>query len=427
MATAAYLILSQSALLLGGLALCLLLAMAVASPLGTLLVLTSLRVVSDQTFKLSLTAGSDTMVNTHSILAFSIWCVFAFLLVTGRFHRTDTLLTTSIGIFLFSCTLSLFASGDALYDVLDIARLSTWLLLLLAATALTRTERDFKTWSRVASLTSLVPVSVGLYQLSGYGLTRYYAGVDRAVAGMFGTSHTFAASLLLLIPPLTYGFHIFRRHRMVFLALIGTCSVLVFFTFVRHAWLALLTFFVCLVLLHFRIRSLWLLLIVLLLFAGLVGLEQESVSVRFQDIDAVDAYSWDELGSGRVGIWKRTVAGHLDSDWPRMLFGHGSAAILETTGGFVAHNDFLDCLFRFGLVGLLAYILLLTVLFRRLWSAYTQTSDAPFLPALALSTFAVYLVGALTNGYLFRLTAMYLLSWTIGGCLGIFMHRRHLT
>lgn len=84
----------------------------------------------------------------------------------------------------------------------------------------------------------------------------------------------------------------------------------------------------------------------------------ENTFERFEEME-------DDKGSGRVAIYQ-TVSKNVLSFSPfEMIFGRGYGTFKET-GHTNAHNDALQLLYEFGIIGLLFYITLLLILLRRL-------------------------------------------------------------
>lgn len=69
-------------------------------------------------------------------------------------------------------------------------------------------------------------------------------------------------------------------------------------------------------------------------------------------------------GSGRVDIWINVLKELKNTDIIRLFFGHGYNTVVEKIG-FSAHNDFLEVLYDFGILGFCIYIGLYICLLRR--------------------------------------------------------------
>lgn len=81
----------------------------------------------------------------------------------------------------------------------------------------------------------------------------------------------------------------------------------------------------------------------------------------------------EDEGSGRIDIWESVIEGFKESPLLKKLFGHGyhSVAILRGRGQ-LAHNDFLEILYDYGVIGLSFAVLFVLKLLRRLiwlWKA----------------------------------------------------------
>lgn len=80
-------------------------------------------------------------------------------------------------------------------------------------------------------------------------------------------------------------------------------------------------------------------------------------------------------GSGRNEIWASILLHYFDGTTTQRLFGRGFQAVTElklTGRAILAHNDYLEILYDYGIVGLLlllAWLVQLAYLYRRAWTA----------------------------------------------------------
>lgn len=112
----------------------------------------------------------------------------------------------------------------------------------------------------------------------------------------------------------------------------------------------------------------------------------------------VESMEEDE-GSGRVEIWEKVLVAYGEKPTLNQLFGSGSLAVSrdivipgrnpDKQGGLSAHNDYIEVLYDFGIVGLMLYLRFLYLLFRRIWLHKRQQSPY-FLPLLV--SFVIYTV-----------------------------------
>lgn len=65
-----------------------------------------------------------------------------------------------------------------------------------------------------------------------------------------------------------------------------------------------------------------------------------------------------DYSSGRVGLYKEVLSKYWDSEPFGLLFGHGLSSVQNfTKQGLTAHNDFIEALFDFGLIGFISYLI----------------------------------------------------------------------
>lgn len=77
---------------------------------------------------------------------------------------------------------------------------------------------------------------------------------------------------------------------------------------------------------------------------------------RFGDMES-------DQGSGRIDIYKDVIEAVNNFDIGHFMFGGGRGNIGKYTHGYSAHNEFLEVLFSWGVIGLILYIIFLVKLF----------------------------------------------------------------
>lgn len=103
-------------------------------------------------------------------------------------------------------------------------------------------------------------------------------------------------------------------------------------------------------------------------------------------MDRFDNISEDR-GSGREEIYQIVYEKFCSSNPIEMIFGHGWNAVFRVSkDGLSAHNDFLECLFDFGIIGLFLYARLYIGLYKKLKELIDKRSSfaAPFSSSIAL-------------------------------------------
>ena len=110
------------------------------------------------------------------------------------------------------------------------------------------------------------------------------------------------------------------------------------------------------------------------------------------EVSPLDRFE-DSSGSGRAQIYTKIFDGVMRSSFGSLLFGHGFYATsdytkqsLEFNIAVVAHNDWLEVAYDFGLVGLILYLSILLSILRSVIKSERRESN------LLLITLAIFLV-----------------------------------
>ncbi len=117
-------------------------------------------------------------------------------------------------------------------------------------------------------------------------------------------------------------------------------------------------------------------------------LSDDSILNRFSSIV-------DDKGSGRLDIFKHTLEMIQGSSLLEVIFGHGwNMVIVDSTLGFSAHNDHLEILYDFGLIG---YVLYLSMIIRLLkLTVYLVRVKSELSAPLAMSL-VIFLFGSIIS------------------------------
>ncbi len=90
--------------------------------------------------------------------------------------------------------------------------------------------------------------------------------------------------------------------------------------------------------------------ILVILFLTLADTDENDLIKRFSNMENDD-------GSGRTIVWSVVINLILNSDFMPFLFGHGYNAVsMDASVGLSAHNDFLEVIYDYGLIGLTLYV-----------------------------------------------------------------------
>lgn len=114
--------------------------------------------------------------------------------------------------------------------------------------------------------------------------------------------------------------------------------------------------------------------------------------------DILEKIADDEgTGSGRTDIYMRVIKGISESSFPALIFGHGPFAVSLVYSN-AAHNDFLEVLYDYGILGEFFYLYLIILLIRFLFKLIKENScnAAPFAFSITL-----FLIMSLVSNVIF--------------------------
>lgn len=92
------------------------------------------------------------------------------------------------------------------------------------------------------------------------------------------------------------------------------------------------------------------------------------ITTRFQNIE-------DDRGSGRLDIYNNVIELQSNTHFENWVVGHGHNSLLVFNKNKSAHNDFLEVLFDYGLIGLILYIMLHLLLIKKTISLIKLKSE----------------------------------------------------
>ena len=115
--------------------------------------------------------------------------------------------------------------------------------------------------------------------------------------------------------------------------------------------------------------------------------------IRFTLDDSQYGDFWFRLTSSRSELWIRDLTGWASQEWPNKLFGCGIFYTEQLTGLW-AHNDFIEILCSFGLIGVFEYCIVQYILIK---SFIKSTNRVPKL--LTLCVVMCWLFNAFFNMY----------------------------
>ena len=124
----------------------------------------------------------------------------------------------------------------------------------------------------------------------------------------------------------------------------------------------------------------------------------------------------DDGGSGRDQVWATTWRMIQQSEFEHLLFGHGHNSVLTNSPlRLSAHNDFLECIYDFGLFGSLFYFMLHISLIRQIFRNIRLCNPEAAVMAFTYSFFLI--LSLMSHVLIYPWLAFMGLSWGMG-CAG---------
>ena len=284
-------------------------------------------------------------------------------------------------IFLGVCGVSVFFSSNRFESLSDWLRLVSIFFVYVFARHVTVDAKKRRSVLFLVLLSAGVPVLVAFIQLFfGVGLRH------GRLVGTFYHPNAFASYLLVILVFVLA--QILERHstlpRSLLIPFAGFAFVAFVLTLSRGAWIVFLFVMGVMGFLRYRRILGWMpaLLPLLVFLPGVMG--------RIKDVTESSYHRGRSAWQWRLDAWKELVP--LIREKP--IFGHG-IAMVNVQLGYMAHNDYLRLAVEVGLVGLLAYIFLMTGLLRLTWRDY-QSARSGMGKSIQLGLLAI------TLGFLVR-------------------------
>ena len=124
----------------------------------------------------------------------------------------------------------------------------------------------------------------------------------------------------------------------------------------------------------------------------------------------------DDGGSGRDQVWATTWRMIQQSEFEHLLFGHGHNSVLTNSPlRLSAHNDFLECIYDFGMFGSLFYFMLHISLIRQIFRNTRLRNPEAAIMAFTYSFFLI--LSLMSHVLIYPWLAFMGLSWGMG-CAG---------
>lgn len=293
----------------------------------------------------------------------------------------------------------------------------------------------------VTTFASVVPVMLSTYhfasgQMAGFQLS----GLHRLLGG-YRTLHGAAHAMMLFTSLGMYWFFHARRTSWRLLALVYTFLAFsaLYLTYVRTAMIALIILVLVFLLLERRFSLLAVVGVIVVgwLVTSAVAQARFMDIVSFMNVDPLMA-DYEELGSGRVGLWSVSSQEFLKKPiWDLMMglgLGHHWALqrpffnlmVFESTNpyGYDTHSDYLAILYQMGPLAIFAYLGLQIQVLRYSWKVRQLTRDdwtRSFTSYVIAVTMAPFLTNSISNSFNSRVSPAWYL-WSLAGMIFV-LHR----
>jgi len=319
-------------------------------------------------------------------------------------------------IFLFVLIISLVTSVNITSGITELSRLLTILLLFVASFILIEKNKDLSILIKVIIISAIVPAIVAFFQFfTRTGLTIPFEGVYNRAFGTFAHPNLLAFYLLIALT-LCFVVYLTSDKRKMAIIFYGLLSLFFLaglaFTYSRSAWIGLVVIVLILGLIRYRI---FLIFAIIILAFSYFSVEQ--INIRIKDLRNVTPYSSIQW---RFDLWEDGL--EYAKQKPVLGYGVGTSKeiIMKNRGPRAgspdAHNDYLRIGIEAGVIGLIAYLILVLSLIITLLKAYAKQKR----PRLKTLTFIILIlvISYSIIGFGDNILANTALQWSLWVLLG---------
>jgi len=312
-----------------------------------LLIITVINIINLQNYESTLVYGLG-----RAMLLFFMITFMVSILNIKLLYRTPLIVSivTIFGIFSISTTFVNMEVFDEIIEVIlsPLIDLTYWVSAFLFSYIIVKNQASIVKFASTSFYLSIPVIAyfyfiVALY-FNSFG-AKNYQGINAAYY------------LLLLLP-----FILMMKNNILKLLGIATVTIALFMSTKRTGIIALaislIAYYILNVFSKENKRKSKLISIIAILLAG------AAFTVLFIYIsDQTGGYLLNRFttieqdeGSGRTDIWINTINLQLDSNALGWLIGHGYNSVANTFVGYSAHNDFLEVLYDYGIIGFSLYV-----------------------------------------------------------------------
>lgn len=139
----------------------------------------------------------------------------------------------------------------------------------------------------------------------------------------------------------------------------------------------------------------WLLLVGIIVSGYYIyGIVSETILYRFDRLE-------EDGGSGRDYIYKLIISSVQQSNWQEVLFGHGYQSVRTINNLMLAHNDLLQLLYDFGIIGMCLYLFFLLSMIILAIKKFSKYKSNKTLYAAFVSSIVLFLILSFLNCFIY--------------------------
>lgn len=225
----------------------------------------------------------------------------------------------------------------------------------------------------IYTLISFIPFSLNLISPVSSGVDAEVFGGEAGITGFFSSAHNASITVSVSILVLIFFFSEYNKRMKIVIGLLIIYGLyILLFTYTRTGLVALLISLVFYFMKNLvRINFFQLVMILALVSLPVYYIVSNNESIQNKILDKRNddqVLSSDNVGSGRFVMWNNAITIWTESDQLEKFVGIGRDEALERMRvkigkPFFSHNQFLDVLVRYGLVGLILYLIYLRTLY----------------------------------------------------------------
>ena len=277
---------------------------------------------------------------------------------------------------------------------------SRWLYFILVYMFFKLIQKDvpFKKILIIMAFASLYPFFNQMYSVA-IGEGQAHLDIFTRFAGTYHHVHTVADYLFFAIPAALYLYIVEKRssQKNIYLGLIGLYHIGIFFAGYRTNWIAVFVFWCCYITFVSRkkiVSATWITILILfswnLVGDVLVGNLNPLITIlkNPDPLFSFDNCQYNDLLSGRIGIWSLSLEQYFHSGIGEKIFGLGLGYTDKYLHHYM-HNDYISALVETGISGLFLLILWILTTIKSVYDKKQFNREYTF---IVLSTFLSFLI-----------------------------------